>query len=79
MQGHPGRNSCYQSQSAYGSCRAQQRAPEGTIQSGREHTLYESTVCYISNIRNIWNIRIYVVYTAYIYVDGNPIYGLGQP
>ena len=30
----------------------------------------------ISNIRNI---RIYTVYTAYIYVDRNPMYGLGQP
>jgi len=36
----------------------------------------------ISNIRNytvIRKIRIYTVYTAYIYVDENPIYGLGQP
>jgi len=27
----------------------------------------------------IWNILLCTVYTAYIYVDGNPIYGLGQP
>jgi len=26
----------------------------------------------------IQKICIYTVYTAYIYVDGNPIYGLGQ-
>jgi hypothetical protein len=31
---------------------------------------------YIQFIRKI---RIYTVYSAYIYVDGNPIYGLGQP
>jgi len=27
----------------------------------------------------IRNIRIYTVCTAHIYVDGNPIHGLGQP
>ena len=35
-----------------------------------------------ANPKYIWfirNIRIYTVYTEYIYVDGNPIYGLVQP
>ena len=34
---------------------------------------------YTEFIRFIRKIRIYTVYTAYIYVDGNLIYGLGQP
>ena len=34
---------------------------------------------YTEFIRFIRKIRIYTVYTAYIYVDRNPIYGLGQP